>query len=1315
MLQAQELALEVGQMIKLFSCRGWLARLNRPDVDDEVEFDRLVKGVNLLSERCGLPVTIDTEDWESILPSSKALMDVLKEHGGLHNLMNKIEEELNLFIDSLTPVLDVDVEVATQSVSEEIKIAAAAEIPAAHTVIRHPDLRYIWWNYLETEEVSWEDFWKVFPESLSNLEDSSEALGDLSVTMALLQSPAARRLFKTAVNYCRNSEFVLSIEIDSAFAPNRTIEESIAILLDPLESNSPIHIQDRDYLLRESVLCTTHRVIRDESGVPGEGTEITGRVKEVSQICSLVETGQCTVMITGAPGIGKTAVATTVADELLKSRIVKKTHFINLCNVHELSEAIFRIAVSLKQPIYQSAISSENRLRNWLKRHGNLQTPTCWVLDGLDQLLVMPDTRLELFGLLTDILDFSPKLSLIMTCSEAPDSAEVSCLDHVIQLGPLSRVEAFRLAESLLGGALSSGEASDLVTACEGYPLGIKIGGNGVLSGGCSASHFLSRLKQIRQDFSVHVRSGWNRCHDIIREGLMSLSTEDKQGLILLTYCPDHFTIDHAAAVLDRPQRPTQTWSLLWRLLMRGFLRHIPANGSYRIEESVFDLVSVCTEIRSSSNHHEAYQEVPGALELDEDLRDSARAGLVVHYLRLLDRALVIFRSGSHLSTYRLLEQESDGFERFAKYLGEYSVRQKLLSMGHKGKLMKLMKILSDFLVDVGKQYFTWSQVNSICKSILQLWEEEASHSYDEVSYKLLISLANALASIGERRDAEAILNRMESSIDAMSSCTEKDLKAKANLLVVRAKIQHLIGRYPEAERLFLQGLHAQQGAYGPDHFIVSRTYSLLATVQQLLYKFEDAEKSYKSSLKIRMKHSNKNVLEVPTVMHNWASLNQKLGKHADAEALYMKSLILRQKYLGHKNVEVASTLVSLAAVKVSLKDLEEAKSLYYQALSMLKDIVGEDHLAIAHTSTRLGVLLESQRNYEEAVQLFADAFMINLRVYGDQHETVVKSVSRIQRVGVKQAQKLSSASQLETWKTYIEKLLSPFQYTFPEAGSSSSMVGGVGVKPQGASSSQGLETTTDLYGTNYSISKSIIPGANQQQQQQQEQIQKSQSSENLSFQGFVRVSHQYAKKESIKEAVWESESERVQNRTGLESGESTSTPSTPQMMHLGRSRSALGTFFGDPPCSSSHVNEPSSVQQHHVNTIRKYPSYSDPQSAKRMDLENTDVIPPAYSTVHDNSQFGNDRSVRSVLETSNSLPPRVVDDDDQMHMMSSYMTFSLEDDLMETTMALDPEQYDAIQSMIKNPLYRAEDRINILPTSETPEPLINTYASFEL
>ena len=267
--------------------------------------------------------------------------------------------------------------------------------------------------------------------------------------------------------------------------------------------------------------------------------------------------------------------------------------------------------------------------------------------------------------------------------------------------------------------------------------------------------------------------------------------------------------------------------------------------GTYRLEEAVLDVLTHCTAIRDRVSREGEYETVSRNLEIDEDQRDGARAGLVVYYLRLLDRALMVFRSGSRLSTYRLLEQERDGLERFVRYITEPSVRRKLLSTGSKGKLLKLLKILSDFVVDVGKHYFTWNQVRNICASIGWLWEEDMTPIYDEVSYKVRLALANALACIGERRDAEIILTQLETYIDGLNTCTERDLKAKADVLVLKAKIQHLVGRYPEAERYFNQALNAQESAYGRDHFTVSRTYSLLATVQQV-----DAADSWARSMR---------------------------------------------------------------------------------------------------------------------------------------------------------------------------------------------------------------------------------------------------------------------------------------------------------------------------------------------------------------------------------------------------------------------------------------------------------------------------------
>lgn len=202
-------------------------------------------------------------------------------------------------------------------------------------------------------------------------------------------------------------------------------------------------------------------------------------------------------------------------------------------------------------------------------------------MDGLDHLFLNQEALHSFFDLLSEILGFYPGLHLILTCSESPDLAEIPCVDEVHQLGPLLDADAYSWAESLLGGALSKDEARYLVTATDGFPLGIKIGGSGILAGGCSASHLERRLKQIKDGEGAHMRAPWNRAHDMIREGIRALSASDRHGLILLSECPDNFTVQHAAAVLGQLQKPTQTWSFLWRLMMRGFVRYITIDGTH--------------------------------------------------------------------------------------------------------------------------------------------------------------------------------------------------------------------------------------------------------------------------------------------------------------------------------------------------------------------------------------------------------------------------------------------------------------------------------------------------------------------------------------------------------------------------------------------------------------------------------------------------------------------------------------------------------------------------------------------------------------
>lgn len=176
-----------------------------------------------------------------------------------------------------------------------------------------------------------------------------------------------------------------------------------------------------------------------------------------------------------------------------------------------------------------------------------------------------------------------------------------------------------------------------------------------------------------------------------------------------------------------------------------------------------------------------------------------------------------------------------------------------------------------------------------------------------------------ALIKVNDKFGAESILNDLEQYLirKGIRNLNESDVKARAGIIICRARIHHMEGKLREAERLFMEGILVQKEAYGDDSYVLSKTYSFLGTIQQILQKYNEAHVSYKKSLTIKKNYQDKNAVEITTVYHNWSSLLHKFNKHSEAERMSQESLILREKYLGHINIEVASSLAGLAAIKV--------------------------------------------------------------------------------------------------------------------------------------------------------------------------------------------------------------------------------------------------------------------------------------------------------------------------------------------------------------------------------------------------------------
>lgn len=134
---------------------------------------------------------------------------------------------------------------------------------------------------------------------------------------------------------------------------------------------------------------------------------------------------------------------------------------------------------------------------NWLKRYGATLLPTGWILDGIDSLLQTEDTSSQFFNFLNISIACVPKLQIILTSCEYPNIIDNS-IEDVLHVNNMANCDIIELAESLLGGALTRREASQLSLICNGSPLITKICGNCVLAGGTSINHLIEKTKHLK-------------------------------------------------------------------------------------------------------------------------------------------------------------------------------------------------------------------------------------------------------------------------------------------------------------------------------------------------------------------------------------------------------------------------------------------------------------------------------------------------------------------------------------------------------------------------------------------------------------------------------------------------------------------------------------------------------------------------------------------------------------------------------------------------------------------------------------------------
>jgi tetratricopeptide (TPR) repeat protein len=175
------------------------------------------------------------------------------------------------------------------------------------------------------------------------------------------------------------------------------------------------------------------------------------------------------------------------------------------------------------------------------------------------------------------------------------------------------------------------------------------------------------------------------------------------------------------------------------------------------------------------------------------------------------------------------------------------------------------------------------------------------------------------------------------------------------------------LGRYADAEPLYLRTLAIKEKALGEDHVDIATTLNNIAQLYVYQGRYAEAEPFYGRAIAIKEKALGPEHHELGTALNNLANLYEKHGRFADAEPLYRRTLAIKEKALGADHTEVGSVLHNLGALYVRQDRYADAEPLYLRALEVKQRALGPDHPDVSTSLDGLAQLHFAREDWETA------------------------------------------------------------------------------------------------------------------------------------------------------------------------------------------------------------------------------------------------------------------------------------------------------------------------------------------------------------
>ena len=271
-----------------------------------------------------------------------------------------------------------------------------------------------------------------------------------------------------------------------------------------------------------------------------------GRSQELQEVVDCIESGTISVMlITGAPGFGKTTLAKAVAHQLEKSENRRSVLFCRLLSKNTLNEVAIEMIHVCGKSYAQPPENPEHWLKDWSRQ---IQMQVTFVLDNADDILESKQ-RSSFLDILREMTQLSEKKLTFVITSRKQFKARGLLLKEVV-LSSLSTDQAkevliSRVSNQEIGKKLSRTE--EIVKLCGYVPLAL-----------CIAGSLLSDypedmlVKDLEKEPMKLLDDGNESIESVIKASFDLLSIDQQDALVLMSIFPGSFNCDAAVAVISK-------------------------------------------------------------------------------------------------------------------------------------------------------------------------------------------------------------------------------------------------------------------------------------------------------------------------------------------------------------------------------------------------------------------------------------------------------------------------------------------------------------------------------------------------------------------------------------------------------------------------------------------------------------------------------------------------------------------------------------------------------------------------------------------